>query len=48
MNKKKKIFLVWLCFVVAWNYSLPGAAPIYDVIVAIILSLAAKELEKNV
>ena len=48
MEKKKKIFLVWLCLVIVWNYAVPGAAPIYDVIVAIILSLAAKELEKNV
>jgi len=48
MNKKKKIFLVWLCFVVAWNYSLPGAAPIYDVLVAVALSFFVQGLESYV
>ena len=48
MKKNQKIFLIWLALVVAWNFGVPGAAPIYDVLVAVILSLVAKELEKNV
>ena len=48
MKKNKKIFLIWLLLVIVWNFGVPGAAPIYDVIVAVVLSLAAKELEKNV
>ena len=42
MGKEIIIFLVWLLLVCLWNFSVPGAAPIYDVIVAIILSLITK------
>ena len=38
MNKNKKIFLLWLTLVVAWNFGVPGALPDYDVLVAIGLS----------
>tara|TARA_Y100001960_G_scaffold215092_1_gene224659 strand:- start:197 stop:343 length:147 start_codon:yes stop_codon:yes gene_type:complete len=48
MKKKKKIFLVWLCLVVMWNYGVPGAAPIYDVLVAVALSFFVKVLESHV
>ena len=48
MKKNQKIFLIWLVLVIAWNFGVPEAAPIYDVLVAVILSLAAKRLEKNV
>ena len=48
MRKRQKIFLIWLILVVAWNFGVPGAAPIYDVLVAVILSFFAKEVEKNV
>ena len=30
-------YLVWLLRVITWNYGFPGAMPIYDVGVAIIL-----------
>ena len=30
-------YLVWLLCVIIWNYGFPGAIPIYDVGVAIIL-----------
>ena len=30
-------YLVWLLGVIIWNYGFPGAIPIYDVWVAIIL-----------
>ena len=48
MKKTQKIFLIWLALVVAWNFGVPGAAPIYDVLIAVFLSFFAKELEKNV
>ena len=48
MKKNQKTFLIWLVMVIVWNFGVPGAAPIYDVLVAVILSLVAKELEKNV
>jgi hypothetical protein len=34
-----KIYLIWLISVIAWNFGVPDAAPIEDVIVAIVLSL---------
>ena len=39
MNKNQKIFLLWFLLVIAWNFSVPGAAPIYDVVVAVALSI---------
>jgi hypothetical protein len=48
MKKNKKIFLMWLVLVIAWNFGAPGAAPIYDVLVAVLLSFFAKFVEKNV
>ena len=48
MKKNQKTFLIWLVMVISWNFGVPEAAPIYDVLVAVALSLAAKELEKNV
>ncbi len=48
MKKNQKIFLLWLVLVIAWNFGVPGAVPIYDVFVAVLLSLFAKVVEKNV
>ena len=48
MEKKKKIFLVWFCLVVIWNYGIPGADPIYDVLVAVALSFFVRGLESYV
>ena len=48
MTKDKKIFLIWLMLVIAWNFGFPGAAPIYDVLVAVALSFFAKVVGKNV
>jgi hypothetical protein len=42
MNKRKKelvIWIIWLFFVILWNFGYPEAKPVYDVFVAIILSL---------
>ena len=33
-----KVFLFWLFLVVMWNYRVPYATPLMDVIMAIILS----------
>jgi len=48
MKKNQKTFLIWLVLVIAWNFGVPRAAPIYDVLVAVVLSIIAKKLEKNV
>ena len=47
MNKNKKIFFFWLILVIAWNLGLPGALPIFDVLVAIILSIVSTFLHKK-
>ena len=47
MKKNKKIFLMWLVLVIAWNFGVPGAAPSYDVLVAVLLSFVAKLIGKN-
>ena len=39
MNNKIIIFIIWLILVIIWNYGWPKVHPIYDVIVAVILSL---------
>jgi hypothetical protein len=36
------IWLLWLALVIAWNYGVPQADPLYDVVVAVVLSFAAK------
>ena len=40
------VFVIWLVMVVAWNFGYPGATPLQDVIVAIILSLFNIYLKK--
>ena len=46
--KIKKTFIIWLFLVVLWNFGVPGAAPIYDVLVAVALSFFAKFVEEKV
>jgi len=41
-----KIYLIWLIGVIAWNFGVPNALPIEDVIVAIILSFLSIGLKK--
>jgi|TARA_B110000196_G_C20644391_1_gene430007 hypothetical protein len=41
-----KIYLIWLIGVITWNFSVPNAAPIEDVIVTIILSFLSIGLKK--
>tara|TARA_B110000037_G_scaffold181358_1_gene208464 strand:+ start:36 stop:173 length:138 start_codon:yes stop_codon:yes gene_type:complete len=41
-----KIYVIWLIGVIAWNFGVPDAAPIDDVIVAIILSFLSIGLKK--
>ncbi len=35
---KYKIFLFWLFLVIMWNYRVPHASPLMDVIMAVVLS----------
>jgi|TARA_B110000037_G_scaffold135323_1_gene153344 hypothetical protein len=41
-----KIYIIWLIGVIAWNFGMPDAVPIEDVIVAIILSFLSIGLKK--
>ena len=44
------IYLIWLIAVIMWNFGVPNASPLQDVIVAIILSfltILMKKIIKN-
>ena len=42
-----KVFFIWLSLVTLWNFGVPRALPIYDVLSAVILSFFSKYLEKQ-
>jgi hypothetical protein len=42
-----KIYLIWLIAVIAWNFGVPDAKPLEDVLVAIILSILSIGLKKK-
>tara|TARA_B110000196_G_C21142794_1_gene664754 strand:- start:517 stop:666 length:150 start_codon:yes stop_codon:yes gene_type:complete len=42
MDPKITKFIIWLVLVCLWNFGVPGAAPIYDVIVAVLLSFVTQ------
>tara|TARA_B100000686_G_C16034288_1_gene592164 strand:- start:358 stop:537 length:180 start_codon:yes stop_codon:yes gene_type:complete len=41
-----KIYLIWLVGVIVWNYGVPQATPLEDVLVAIALSFLTMYLKK--
>ena len=41
-----KFYLIWLIGVIVWNFAVPNAAPIEDVVVAILLSFLSIGLKK--
>jgi hypothetical protein len=41
-----KVYIIWLLGVIAWNFLVPNATPIEDVIVAVILSFLSIGLKK--
>ena len=46
MKQFNKAWLIWLILVCIWNFGWPNVRPIYDVIVAVILSIGAFQLKK--
>ena len=40
------IYIIWLIGVVIWNFGVPNASPLEDVIVAVLLSLLTLGLKK--
>jgi hypothetical protein len=45
-NITMKVYVIWLLGVIVWNFLVPGAAPIEDVIVAVLLSFLSIGLKK--
>tara|TARA_X000001036_G_scaffold394568_1_gene394977 strand:+ start:135 stop:275 length:141 start_codon:yes stop_codon:yes gene_type:complete len=41
-----KIYIIWLVGVVLWNFGVPNALPLEDVLVAIVLSFFSIILKK--
>jgi len=41
-----KVYIIWLLGVTAWNFLVPDATPIEDVIVAVLLSFLSISLKK--
>ena len=41
-----KVYIIWLIGVIGWNFGFPNALPIYDVILAILLSFLSIGLKK--
>ena len=41
-----KIYLIWLVGIIVWNYGVPQATPLEDVLVAIALSFLTIFLKK--
>tara|TARA_B100000530_G_C15721282_1_gene393979 strand:+ start:25 stop:165 length:141 start_codon:yes stop_codon:yes gene_type:complete len=41
-----KIYIIWLVGVVLWNFGVPNASPLEDVLVAIVLSFLSIILKK--
>jgi hypothetical protein len=45
--KINKSFTIWLFLVILWNFGVPGAEPLFDVLVAVLLSLVVRLLEST-
>ncbi|MDA9202652.1 hypothetical protein N9O46_00705 [Candidatus Pelagibacter ubique] len=41
-----KVYIIWLIGVILWNFTVPSAEPIEDVVMAIILSFLSIGLKK--
>jgi hypothetical protein len=41
-----KVYIIWLIGVILWNFTVPNAEPIEDVVMAIILSFLSIGLKK--
>ncbi|MAK18848.1 MAG: hypothetical protein CMI72_00550 [Candidatus Pelagibacter sp.] len=41
-----KLYIIWLIGVIIWNFGVPQASPLEDVLVAILLSLLTISLKK--
>ena len=39
INQDTFYWIIWLTLVISWNFCYPDAKPVYDVIVAVVLSI---------
>ena len=47
MKQFNKVWFLWLLLVCVWNFGWPEVKPIYDVIVAVLLSILIYKLNKK-
>ncbi len=41
-----KVYIIWLTGVILWNFGVPEATPIEDVLIAVLLSIMSLGLKK--
>ena len=46
MKQFNKVWFLWLLLVCVWNFGWPVVKPIYDVLVAVLLSILIYKLNK--
>lgn len=47
MKQFNKVWFIWLLLVCVWNFGWPEVKPIYDVLVAVLLSILIFRLSKK-
>jgi hypothetical protein len=47
MKQFNKVWFIWLLLVCVWNFGWPEVKPIYDVLVAVLLSILIYRLNKK-
>lgn len=47
MKQFNKVWFIWLLLVCVWNFGWPEIKPIYDVLVAVLLSILIYRLNKK-
>ncbi|MBT7528822.1 hypothetical protein N8298_03185 [Flavobacteriaceae bacterium] len=47
MKQFNKVWFLWLLLVCVWNFGWPEVKPIYDVLVAVLLSILIYKLNKK-
>jgi len=47
MKQFNKVWFIWLLLVCVWNFGWPEVKPIYDVLVAVLLSILIFRLNKK-
>ena len=48
MKKINRVWILWFILVCVWNFGWPNVSPIYDVVIATILSILFKKISCNI